>query len=60
MDTDGALTVFDPKTVGIKRDGMAGKVIQKGGVTPEPKKKRVTPSNTSSSVQAAGQPRREQ
>jgi hypothetical protein len=60
MDTDGALTVFDPKTAGMKRDGTVGKIIWRGGVTPEPKKKRVTPTNTNSSEQAAGQPRREQ
>jgi hypothetical protein len=60
MDTDRAMTVYDPRMAGSKREGTARNGTNRGGVTPDPKKKKVTPINTSSSARAAEQPRRDQ
>ncbi|KAM0873621.1 hypothetical protein ACQ4PT_037950 [Festuca glaucescens] len=59
-DTDKALTIYDPRIAGSKREGTTRNVNNKGGVTPDPKKKKVAPTHASSSARAAEQPRPDQ
>jgi hypothetical protein len=60
MDTDRAMTVYDPRMAGSKREGTTRNGTNRGGVTPDPKKKKMAQINTSSSARAAEQPRRDQ
>jgi hypothetical protein len=47
MDTDKALTVYHPIIAGSKREGTTRNVNDKGGVTQDPKKKKVAPTHAS-------------